>query len=220
MAPEKRARRERMGRLYACARALARACSGNPGASGSHRGEAGVPLAFPRGLVLEEAGGRLVLLRLAEIGEVELVRHHRQIRRRELQLKHGLPIEAREPRARLEVLHAARPHREAVAGLRPQQRADELRCAILARGRKVDAVNPSQHLGIDEHRIGRDEGWLAREELEKQDAEAPPIQGVCVPAGVDDLWREVIGRAARREGLPDNELRQAHVRQPHIAAFC
>mmetsp|Transcript_3577 Transcript_3577/g.10462 ORF Transcript_3577/g.10462 Transcript_3577/m.10462 type:complete len:645 (+) Transcript_3577:453-2387(+) len=58
---------------------------------------------------------------------------------------------------------------------------------------------------------------MPRHELVAQDAQGPPINGIGVSCGGDDLRGEVVGRPASCEGLTDHEFGQPHVRQLDVA---
>mmetsp|Transcript_114834 Transcript_114834/g.364971 ORF Transcript_114834/g.364971 Transcript_114834/m.364971 type:complete len:305 (-) Transcript_114834:1490-2404(-) len=72
-------------------------------------------------------------------------------------------------------------------------------------------------LRIDLHGVGRLEGRVPGHELEGQNAQSPPVDGVGVAKTGDQLRGEVVGGAASRVGLPDDELGQAHVGQLDVA---
>mmetsp|Transcript_21791 Transcript_21791/g.59534 ORF Transcript_21791/g.59534 Transcript_21791/m.59534 type:complete len:236 (-) Transcript_21791:1307-2014(-) len=60
---------------------------------------------------------------------------------------------------------------------------------------------------------------MAAQQLESQDAQRPPIDGVRVALGLDELWRKVVGRTAGGVRLADDDLREAHVSQLHMPGF-
>ena len=66
-------------------------------------------------------------------------------------------------------------------------------------GREGDV--PVHDLVVDLHGLRVPERRLPDQELVQQDAQRPPVDGGAVARVVDDLGREVLGRAAEGVGL-------------------
>ena len=59
-------------------------------------------------------------------------------------------------------------------------------------------------------------GRVACKHLEKQDAQRPPVHRMVVSHTHDDLWSEVLGRAAKHESSVLNLLGKSKVRNSHV----
>mmetsp|Transcript_9221 Transcript_9221/g.28288 ORF Transcript_9221/g.28288 Transcript_9221/m.28288 type:complete len:275 (-) Transcript_9221:331-1155(-) len=79
---------------------------------------------------------------------------------------------------------------------------------------------PRMTLSVGVHGLVVQEGRLARQELEKEDAQRPPIHSLRVAARGDDFGCEVVRGAASGVGLADGEFGEAHIRELDVALLC
>mmetsp|Transcript_20222 Transcript_20222/g.60416 ORF Transcript_20222/g.60416 Transcript_20222/m.60416 type:complete len:489 (-) Transcript_20222:378-1844(-) len=173
-----------------------------------------VPLAAV--LAVLQVLGHVFQLRV-EVRGVGLAGHLRDVRWLQLLPTHGVPVEALVPLSPAEVLGAARPHRQAVVRVGPQQPGDEHLRITLALLRELHAVDALQHLLVGGLRELRAEGRLPGEQLVEEDAQAPPVLRLPVAQPRDHLGRQVVRRAAGGVGLVRDELRQPHVSDLEVA---
>mmetsp|Transcript_6142 Transcript_6142/g.14256 ORF Transcript_6142/g.14256 Transcript_6142/m.14256 type:complete len:381 (-) Transcript_6142:1299-2441(-) len=154
-----------------------------------------------------------------EVGNVRLAPHGGLVGRRQLHRKHGLPIKIGSlvPQVLLDVLDAARPAWQALAGILLEKGSNQLLRVAVACWGEDKALHAPQNFGVDLHRRRRLERRMPGQELELKDAQRPPIHRAAVASGLDDFWRKVVGSSTRCEGLADHELREAHVGQLYVA---
>mmetsp|Transcript_90658 Transcript_90658/g.293460 ORF Transcript_90658/g.293460 Transcript_90658/m.293460 type:complete len:292 (-) Transcript_90658:1196-2071(-) len=87
----------------------------------------------------------------------------------------------------------------------------------LALGRELHFADAPRDLLVDLHGRRGLEWRVPGEKLEGEDAQGPPINGMRVPFGCDELWSKVVRGATRRVCLADNHLGKAHVCKLHTA---
>lgn len=110
----------------------------------------------------------------------------------------GGPVDAFEPRVIHDIAGAVAQVAEALRQVGRQESSDQV-----LRGRvnvTRDGKLAAEDLFVDLERVVGKEGRVAREQLEQEDAESPPVGGGAVTGRRDDLGSEVFGRAAEREG--------------------
>mmetsp|Transcript_28816 Transcript_28816/g.91839 ORF Transcript_28816/g.91839 Transcript_28816/m.91839 type:complete len:435 (+) Transcript_28816:226-1530(+) len=133
--------------------------------------------------------------------------------RREAPCERHLPVDARQPRVGLQ----ARGRREPLLHVGPEQRPHEQRGILRMRVLKLELA---LHYQLEEPLLIRvPEGRSALQHLEHEHACGPPIKLAGIALALEDLWREVLRRAADRGGHV--LARQAHlgepeVREPHV----
>mmetsp|Transcript_76771 Transcript_76771/g.203866 ORF Transcript_76771/g.203866 Transcript_76771/m.203866 type:complete len:676 (-) Transcript_76771:172-2199(-) len=111
----------------------------------------------------------------------------------------------------LDVIDVTLLHRQSLAGVRVAEALDKVLGTALARFREANPANALGHLRVDLHGGCRLEGRVASQQLERKDAQCPPVNCVGVPLRRDHLWSEIVRRPAGGERLAGRDLGQAHV---------
>lgn len=104
---------------------------------------------------------------------------------------HRRPVDSLEPRVTLDVLRTALEVSEPQTEVRREKPLDEILCERVDVSR--DSEPALEDFLVDLERIVGEEGRVAGEELEEEDAECPPVGGGVVAGSGDDLGREVFG---------------------------
>mmetsp|Transcript_77581 Transcript_77581/g.240356 ORF Transcript_77581/g.240356 Transcript_77581/m.240356 type:complete len:268 (+) Transcript_77581:2-805(+) len=126
-----------------------------------------------------------------------------------------LPVHALVPLVLLDVLRAVLEAAETLGAVVRQQALDEVLGLDVEVPREVDAAR--EHLLVDAEGVLVVEGRVARQHLEDEDAQGPPVHGAAVALGLDDLRRQVLGCAAESPGAVLDLLGEAEVRDLHVA---
>mmetsp|Transcript_82673 Transcript_82673/g.256767 ORF Transcript_82673/g.256767 Transcript_82673/m.256767 type:complete len:219 (+) Transcript_82673:148-804(+) len=126
-----------------------------------------------------------------------------------------VPIHVLEPLVLLDIVGATLQ----VAVALPQVRCEELLHQAL--GFLVEELGeddlPAQDLLINLHRILVNKRGVSHNHLVDEDAEGPPVYGLPVALVEQDLWGNVLGRAAEGVRPMVDDLREAKVRELHVA---
>ncbi|KAI3486482.1 hypothetical protein L1887_49883 [Cichorium endivia] len=146
---------------------------------------------------------------LAKVGRVARLSQIGDDGRRDPALLERLPVHAVEPRVLLHIVCSTAQIAQTSAAVGRQEARDEI-----ARDR-VEVIGEDQlaskDLFVDQDRVGVVEGRIAGEHLEEQHAERPPVDGSAVAAALDDLGRQILGRATQRPGAVFELLGKAKV---------
>ena len=143
-----------------------------------------------------------VLVRIrVEVAHVLVVLELGHVGRLERAVAQLLPAEALEPLVLLYVLDAAALVADAVDRVLLAEALDERRGCLGYAARKVDGLDALQNDVVGGHGIVADEGRIAGEQLEYENAQAPAVGGDVVALVEYDLGRDILGRAAERPRL-------------------
>merc|ERR550525_352776 len=102
-------------------------------------------------------------------------------------------------------------HGKALGGAAVAEALDEDLCSSFAPPGELNPVDPLGHLLVYLHGRCRLERWMPSEQLEGEDAKSPPVNGMSVAFGRNELWGEVVWGSARSESLAHHHLCQTHV---------
>jgi hypothetical protein len=155
------------------------------------------------------AGPIPIFVVLFKVLGVAFVRGDRYDGRIEFAVRESAPIDALEPLVALYVFGAAAQVAKASAAIRRQQAANQiLRVAVKVR-RKVNSAR--QNLFVDAKRIVVKEGRIAGQHLKQKYAQRPPIDRLVVTLRLNNLGRQILGRAAQRPRSILNALAKAKI---------
>mmetsp|Transcript_132875 Transcript_132875/g.384168 ORF Transcript_132875/g.384168 Transcript_132875/m.384168 type:complete len:291 (-) Transcript_132875:1576-2448(-) len=129
---------------------------------------------------------------------------------------HLVPRQPVEKRHSLQSLESAFLHRKSVLGLLPAKIEDDVSRLRRATPGKLDFRHALDDVLVDLSHLRRIEWAPSVDHDEQQHAKRPPIRRAVVAQLLQGLRREVVGSPTNSVCLPDDELRDAEVRELQV----